>query len=389
MAQGRYRRIKQEAQCEEHEVGCLATDEVRARSPEETTADVEQTQQTREAGCNRSNGLQLIGIELAEGQVEAQQFTGEDFLQQRRSHAQDTDTGRYVKAQHQPDQTELRCFPGHADVHVTVGDHRVLGLGSRSGPAFRFPAGWRNTVAQRTADHEDEVDHRHHHEALPYANAFSRSEVAHQSGSQRCAHHRAAAKAHDRHAGCHAALVREPLDQGRYRGDIAQPQTDTADHARAQPHQPDLVRINAQRGNQQATTPAEGRNHTRLAWTCVLQPATPNGSRATQEDEKQCVDPAQHGDLPVTGRREHLREKTHVRCASDRRRNTDSLRQRQPEYREAVSHTDTKMDGQCCRWNKPTVETWLGDNALFGQERRLNGCAAQGCACAHYNYPNV
>nr|GFD16531.1 hypothetical protein [Tanacetum cinerariifolium] len=81
---------------------------------------------------------------------------------------------------------------------------------------------------------------------------------------------------------------------------------------------------------------------------------------------------AEHGDRPVTAGRKHLLEETHVRCAGNGGLDADGLGQRQPEYREAVSHTDTEVNGQCGRWNEPAVETALGDNALFRQERRLS-----------------
>ena len=71
--------------------------------------------------------------------------------------------------------------------------------------------------------------------------------MLHQPVGQRGADHRAAAEAHDRHAGGHAAPVGEPLDQRRDRRDVAQAQADAADHARAEPQQPDLVEMNAER----------------------------------------------------------------------------------------------------------------------------------------------
>jgi hypothetical protein len=45
------------------------------------------------------------------------------------------------------------------------------------------------------------------------------------------------------------------------------------------------------------------------------------------------------------------------------------------------------MDCQCGWRNQPTVETAFGDNALFGQERRLSDIAAQSSARSHYFAP--
>ena len=389
MAHVRNQRVQGKTQREEHEVGVLAAQVVRERGPEEATTDVEQAQQTSEARCDRRDRGQLASVELTERYIDAQQFAAEHFLQQWRSHAEDTDTRRHVQAQHQPDQTELRSFPRYVHVDVTVGDHGVGSFLRRSGPAFRFPAGWRHAVGQCATDHEHEVNGRHGHEALPYAHAFRRSEVAHQCSRQWCADHRAATEAHDRHAGRHAALVREPLDQGRHRRDIAQAQTDTADHAGADPHQPDLVGIDTQRGNQQTATPAQGRYNASLAWTGVFQPATPDRCRAAEEDEEQRVDPAEHGDRPVAVRRKYLCDEAHVRRASHRRGNAECLGQRQPEHREAVGHADAQVNGQSGRWNQPAVETGLGDDAFLGQERRLVGSeAVRRDARAHYVSPN-
>src|SRR5437868_4313243 len=71
--------------------------------------------------------------------------------------------------------------------------------------------------------------------------------------------------------------------------------------------------IHAQRRDQQTTAPAQSRYDTGLAWSGVLKPATPNGCRATQKNEEQCVNPAEHGDRPVTCGGENLLEETHVR----------------------------------------------------------------------------
>ena len=308
-------RVQRKTQCEEHKVGVFAPQVIRERRPEESPANVEQAQQTGEPRGNRGDLRQLRGIQLAEGEVIAQQLAREHFLQQWRGHAQDADTGRNVKAQHQPHQRKLRGFPGHADVYMALGDHGVGRFFCRCLPALGFPAGRWHAVGQCAADHEHEVNRRHCHKALPHAHTVRPGKMVHQCCSQRRPHHCPATKAHDRHARSHAALVREPLDQCRHRRDIAQPQANTADNPRAQPHQPDLVGINTQCGNQQPAAPAQRRHHTGLARPGVLKPATPHSCRATQEDEKQGVDPAEHRNRPVALRREHLRDKAHVRCA--------------------------------------------------------------------------
>ena len=59
------------------------------------------------------------------------------------------------------------------------------------------------------------------------------------------ADHRAAAKAHDGHASGHAAVIREPFDEGRYRRDIAKAKADAADDTGAENHHPELVKMYA------------------------------------------------------------------------------------------------------------------------------------------------
>ncbi len=243
----RHQAVQAHAQGKEGEIGVLAANVVRERRPEEPPADVEQAQQAGEAGGDRRNLRQLGAVQLTEAQPVAQQLAGEHFLQQGRSHAEDADTGRHVQAQHQPDQRELRGLPGHADVYVAVGDHGIASFLHWGAPAFWLPAGGRYAIRQGTGGHEHEVDRRHDDEALPHAHFLRIAEMAHQRGGQRCTDHGPATEAHDRHAGGHAALVREPLDQGRNRRDVAQAQADTTDYAGTQPHQPQLVGFHANR----------------------------------------------------------------------------------------------------------------------------------------------
>ena len=71
-------------------------------------------------------------------------------------------------------------------------------------------------------------------------------ELVHQEGRERRADHGAAAEAHDGHAGRHAAPVGEPFDERRDRRDVAEAEADAADDARAEPHQPQLMDVDAQ-----------------------------------------------------------------------------------------------------------------------------------------------
>ena len=202
-------------------------------------------------------------------------------------------------------------------MHVTLRDHGVADLGGRRCPACWLPAGFRYAVAKSPRHHENEVNQRHHDEGLHDAHVGRACKVLHQISSQRRADHGAAAKAHDGHAGRHAAAVWKPLDQRGNRRNIAQPQANAADHAGTQKHQPELVQVNAQGRNQHAATPAASRHHTGLTRPGALQPAAPNGRRRAQQHEKQRVHPPQGGDFPVTAGAENFSEKTNLGPALD------------------------------------------------------------------------
>ena len=136
--------------------------------------------------------------------------------------------------------------------------------------------------------------------------------MAHQDVRERRADHRAAAEARDRHAGRHAAPLREPFDQRRDRGDVAQAQADAADRAGAEQHQPELVPVDAQGREDQAAAPAKRRDEGRLARAGALQPAAPDRGGRAKEDEEQCIDHAELADLPVAAGSEERAEKRHA-----------------------------------------------------------------------------
>ena len=107
----------------------------------------------------------------------------------------------------------------------------------------------------------------------PLPDRGAEPESRHQADGQRRADHRAAAEAHDGHAGGHAGAVGEPFDQRRNRRDVAEAQADAADHAVAEINEPELVDVNAQCGDEE--TAAETARP-RRTWPCAarLFPAT-------------------------------------------------------------------------------------------------------------------
>ena len=168
-------------------------------------------------------------------------------------------------------------LPGRIQVHVAVGDH-ARGMGPfRRRPAFRLPAIGRHPEAKGPGGHHQDIDHAHHHQGAGHALAAIGGEVVHQQHRQGRPDHGAATVAHDGETGGHAAPVRKPLDQGRNRCDVAQALAHTTEDAAAQVHQPQLVDHHANAADHQAATPAQRRDHARLAGTGVLQPAAPEG----------------------------------------------------------------------------------------------------------------
>ena len=275
----RHAEIHQATEHKEDNVGHLSAQLVGQAGPEKAATNIEQTQQRGETGRYRGNGGQLGLVKLAELFCNANQGAAKYLLQHGRSHADHTDTGAHVHAQHHPDQPELGNAPNLFHVYVTLRDHGIAGLCQWRGPAVGLPAGFRYPVGERTGHHENKVNQRHDDKSLHHTHTGGRCKILHQVGRQRRADHGTAAKTHDGHPGRHAAAVGEPLDKCRYRRNVAQAEPDAANHPGAKKHQPELMQINAESGNQHAAAPADGRHNTRLARTHTLQPAAPNGRR--------------------------------------------------------------------------------------------------------------
>src|SRR5215468_5252867 len=118
--------------------------------------------------------------------------------------------------------------------------------------------------------------------------------MVHEHRGEGRADHGAAAEAHDGHAGRHAAAVREPFDEGRDRRDVAEAEAAAADDARAKPHQPKLVDIDAECRNQKATAPAEGSDHAGSAGPNPFEPTTPDGGRGAEQYKEEGEHPAEN-----------------------------------------------------------------------------------------------
>jgi len=179
-------------------------------------------------------------------------------------------------------------------------------------PACRRPTRGRHAIAEGAQQHRDEVQQRHGHERRRHAHAARRGEVLHQPVGQRRTDHRAAAESHDGKAGGHAASIGKPLDQRGHGRDVAQAEAEAADHAAAQPQQPELVQMHAQRAQQQSARPAQRGHHAGLARARGLQPVAEQRGGRSQHHEEQRIGPPQHGLRPVAGGGEEVGEHRRV-----------------------------------------------------------------------------
>ncbi len=186
----------------------------------------------------------------------------------------------------------------------------------------------------------------------------SRPEDAHQPHRKRRGDEGAAAEAHDGHAGRHAGAVREPFDQRRDRRDVADAERDAAEHAVAEIDDPEIVDVDAERGDEEAAGPAQGGGEHRLARPAFLDPAAEHGRRDAEKENRDGEDPAQLRELPVVRRR---------------LRDADQLGHRQVEHAEGVGLADAQMHAQGGRRHHPPAEARFGDGIVRDRESSLGG----------------
>ena len=206
---------------------------------------------------------------------DADELAAEHLLDHRRRHAQHADAGADVQAEHAPQQPRTAAASRPVHVHVARASPSSVACGAWARPAGGLPVRARDAVAERARHHRDEVDDAR----APRRSATRRptSGVAKWRMSrsrQRRADHRAAAEAHDGHAGREPAPVGEPLDERRDRARCSRARARTRRSRRARASmQPDLVRARADRRDDEAAAPAAGRRDAGLARPDALQPA--------------------------------------------------------------------------------------------------------------------
>ena len=282
------------------------------RGPAEAAAHVEQAHQADEARrCDRGD------------------MAGEHLLAHRGGLAENADARGGVAEQHDPDQPELRRLHRLIDEHVVFGHQ--LGGGGRRHVAFRLPARRRHAHDQRADHHEHEIHAAEHDEGIEHADIGCRRKQAHQPDRQRRSDQGAAAETHDRHPGGHARPIRKPFHQGRDRRDVADAERAAADHAIAEIDDPEIVQVDAERGDQERAGPADAGGEHRLARTALLDPAPEHRRRQPEKHHRQREYPAEIGELPVAGRRlRHPEQPGH----------------RQIEHAERIGLADAQMHAQ-------------------------------------------
>ena len=197
------------------------------------------------------------------------------------------------------------------------------------------------------------------------------------------ADHGAAAEAHDGHAGRHAAAVGKPFDQGRDGGDVAESEAAAADDAGAEPHQPKLMDVDPDRGDEQPAAPADRGNDARLARADPLEPAAPDGSGHAEQHEEECEHPAEvelgpiaiGGEESVPGDGNLAPEGGGVAGTGDRLvqalRHADRAAEREPEHAEAVGHADAEVNGESGRRDEPAVIVGRRNDALLVEQAEM------------------
>ena len=207
--------------------------------------------------------------------------------------------------------------------------------------AGRFPAFCGDADGQHAEKHEEEIEDAEDDEGFRHTDRSRAFKEVHQHHRQRGGQHRAAAEAHNRQARGHARFVGKPFHQRGHGADIAQSQPHAAEYAVAQIQQPQVVLLNAQRGDEEAQPEADGGNEHRFARADALHPSAEHRGRCAQHRQCDAEYPAHGGQRPVAG------------CGFG---NAEDFRQRGVENGIGVNLPDGKVDRQRGGRHQPAVE---------------------------------
>ena len=189
-----------------------------------------------------------------------------------------------------------------------------------------------------------------------------------------CADHGAAAKSHDRHSGCHAGPVGEPFHQGLSTGEMPARPRPTPPITPEPSHISQRADGRKYRWLQEGATAWQRRQRHQPYRAGALEPATPMAADTPRITKNNVYIQPMLANSPVAGCREQFLDERNVGtrlCC----RHTERARQRQPEHRKAVGHTDAEMDAERRRRHQPAIEPFRGDDAFAIQDA---GCRHSG-----------
>src|SRR5262249_28356172 len=123
----------------------------------------------------------------------------------------------------------------------------------------------------------------------------------------------------------------------------------TAEHAIAKIDEPQVVNVDADRGDDETTGPAERRREHRAARSAFLDPTPKHRRGNAKKENRNRENPAEFGQSPV---------------AFSGLRNAKELRHRQVENTERIGLADAQVHAECRRWHHPAAETRVGNGVI-------------------------
>ena len=202
----------------------------------------------------------------------------EHVLHHRRGLRQDADARRDIDEEDAPQQIELRRADRVVAADTALRDHRVRLRGRR--PSRGLPSWRRRRHQARPAQHHREIHDAERHDRRRHA------EPIHEEDVQVAGDERAAAEAHDRHPGCHAAPIGKPLHEHAHRRDVAEPAADAADDSHPEKDEERLSHRQADAAHDEARTEEQRRCRCRRPRTAPFDPRSGERGAETEQRER-------------------------------------------------------------------------------------------------------
>ncbi len=331
---------KKGAEQEEDDVCRFAADVVGAGGPCEATGHIEDGEESDEASGGNSGDA-------------------EEALDHRGGLFEDADAGGDVEEEDGPEEVELRGADGLGGADVAGGDEFVgVFGGSVSGG---FPIRRREADGGGPEEHKDEVDGAHDEEGGEDAVGSDVFEKGHESGGERGTDHGAAAEAHDGHSSGHAGAIREPFNECGDRGNISDAEADASEYAVTEIDNPELVKRDAEGGDEESGCETTGGDEHGFAWTDSFQPGAEDRGGESEEDDGDGKDPGNGGVGPVACGGGDFDQR-------DRRAGIlfdgEEFHEGDFEHGEGVDLPDGEVDGESGGRDEPAIKSGFGDNAV-------------------------